>query len=206
MQRLWYCVAHPLAGRYATSRGFGILKKLIFIFGLILSISVSAIFLDSRESSGFIAEVGIVYGNKVELDGKPSLRLASRLDAGLNLYKNGQVKILFVSGGIGKEGFNEAEVMKQYLVNNGVPVTDIIIDSKGDNTHLTNRNLGERFNVSTSVVAISQAYHVSRAKLSLRNLGFVTVYGYSSNYVEARDVYSYLREIPAWLKYKLLRL
>ncbi|EKD9323393.1 YdcF family protein, partial [Vibrio vulnificus] len=122
------------------------MKKLIFIFGLILSISVSAIFLDSRESSGFIAEVGIVYGNKVELDGKPSLRLASRLDAGLNLYKNGQVKILFVSGGIGKEGFNEAEVMKQYLVNNGVPVTDIIIDSKGDNTHLTNRNLGERFN------------------------------------------------------------
>ncbi|AUI85423.1 hypothetical protein BS333_02955 [Vibrio azureus] len=179
-----------------------------FFLGCLVSVSllVSALYLDAKEPQPFIAEVGVIYGNKVELNGKPSARLVSRLDAALTLYHDQKVKRLFVSGGIGKEGFDEALVMKNYLLSHDVKPEHIMTDNQGNNTHLTSQNLLEQFDITTPVVAISQRYHISRAKLSLKQSGFLTVYGYSADYWEPRDIYSYLREIPAWLKYKIYHL
>lgn len=51
------------------------------------------------------ADVAIVLGNKVNEDGTLSDRLKARLDKSIELYKNGRVKKIIVSGGLGKEGF-----------------------------------------------------------------------------------------------------
>ena len=119
----------------------------------------------------------------------------------MDLYLSQKVKNIIVSGGIGKEGFDEAAVMADYLMSRGVVKKDIVIDSYGDNTSLTSLNTRKIVKSDVCVVAVTQQYHVSRAKLSLRNAGFTCVLGYFPSYFEFRDIYSWNREIPAWVKY-----
>lgn len=171
---------------------------ILFYFLFIIGLYVHAV--TQPETN---ADVGIIYGNKVELTGEPSQRLKARLAAGVTLYQQQRVNRLVVSGGIGKEGYDEAQVMADYLVKSGVNPHDIVIDSQGYNTHLTSMNAVEALGKETSVIAVSQHYHLSRSMLSLHHSGFETVSGYGAEYHEWRDIYAYVREVPAWLKYKI---
>lgn len=56
------------------------------------------------------ANVAVVLGNTVNPDGTPSRRLAARLDTALELHRRGLFKNIIVSGGVGREGFDEAVV------------------------------------------------------------------------------------------------
>jgi hypothetical protein len=46
------------------------------------------------------ADVAVVLGNTVQADGRPSPRLAARLDRAYECYAASQCRILFVSGGV----------------------------------------------------------------------------------------------------------
>lgn len=59
-----------------------------------------------------VVDVAVVLGNKVELNGQPSDRLQARLDKAVKLYEEDFFKYIIVSGGKGKEGLDEAEVMR----------------------------------------------------------------------------------------------
>lgn len=166
-----------------------------------IGLGVTAIYVDGSRSAIQTADYAIVYGNKVHVNGEPSQRLKERLNAGLELYENGKVKAVMVSGGFGKEGHDEAIVMAAYLEESGIPSKDIIVDSHGNNTHLTSVNAAELLGTDSSVIAVSQLYHLSRARLSLHNNGFEAVGSSYPSFTERRDIYSYLREVPAWLKY-----
>jgi len=52
-----------------------------------------------------------------------------------------------------------------------------------------------------SVMIISQFYHISRTKLAFKNAGFKEVYSAHGRYFELRDLYSLVREVPAYYKY-----
>lgn len=80
------------------------------------------------------SDVAVILGSKVEITGRPSARLAARLDRGIELYKAGMNQTLIVSGGTGTEGFNEALIMRDYLSGMGVPLSGIIVDGMGFNT------------------------------------------------------------------------
>ncbi len=160
------------------------------------------LYADASTSFPNDSEVGVVYGNKVEPDtGLPSQRLKARLDAALTLYNQGLIKRILVSGGIGSEGFDEAKVMAQYLRQSGVPDSKLLVDSQGNTSSQTSKNAIRLLSKETRVVAISQQFHISRCKLSLRNAGFTQVSGYYPDYYEPRDIYSTVREVPAWVKY-----
>ncbi|NJN72938.1 MAG: YdcF family protein [Limnothrix sp. RL_2_0] len=166
-----------------------------------LGVAVGALYIDGARSDIQRANFAIVYGNQVYPNGEPSPRLKARLDKALQLFETGQVTNLLVSGGVGKEGHDEAAVMAQYLQAAGVPKNRIVVDSQGNNSHLTAVNSAELLGTEKSVIAVSQLFHLSRAKLSLRNAGFESVGSAYPVFVEGRDVYSTFREIPAWLKY-----
>ena len=65
------------------------------------------------------ADAMVVLGNKVERDGAPSPRLQRRLDCAVRLYREGLAPVVIVSGGLGREGHPEAEVMRETLVEAG---------------------------------------------------------------------------------------
>ena len=153
------------------------------------------------------ADVGIVPGSKVYPSGRPSPSLRARLDEALIVYRRGEVRTLFVSGGVGKEGFDESAVMRAYLVGHGVPANAIVTDSYGDNTFLTARHAAALMHAHgwTSAFVITQYFHVPRTRLALEKCG-VKVAGWAhAPFFEWRDLYSVPREVICYPVYTLKR-
>ncbi len=151
------------------------------------------------------ADVAVVLGNEVRADGTPHPRLAARLDAALALYGRGVVKNVIVSGGIGRSGFNEAAVMKSYLARRGIPADRIVADSLGVTTGATATNTAAilRQEQWSSIVVVSQYFHIPRCRLAMRRAGITPVYSAHARYWELRDVYSTAREVVGYPAYLL---
>lgn len=149
------------------------------------------------------ADVVVVLGNEVNSDGQPSDRLKARLDKAVEIFDNGLTGHLIVSGGIGKEGFDEAEVMARYLNDKNIPKESIIVDSEGMTTEATARNAADimRQNNWHSAIIVSQYFHIARTKLAIEQNGVKEVYWAAANYFEIRDIYSISREFFAYYAY-----
>lgn len=161
---------------------------------------------DGRKAFDTEADVAIVLGNTVFEDGSLSPWLKGRVDAALHLYRNGQVKKIFVSGGIGPSFFPEGDGMRNYLLSAGVPDSVIVVDNEGDNSYLTAKNFlhwneGEHYH---SAVVVSSYYHITRSKYIVKKLGFKEVGGAYSSFETWADWYGMAREFPAFYKYLLL--
>jgi len=152
------------------------------------------------------ADVAIVLGNAVLDDGTLSPWLQGRVDEALELYRNGQVKKIFASGGIGKNRLPEGDYMRKYLIEHGVDSSAVIGDNLGQNTFLTATNFQalnkqEHFN---SAVVVTNFYHITRSKYIVRKLGFKNVEGAYSKYFAWNDWFGLGREFAAFYKYLLV--
>ncbi|MCL5247653.1 YdcF family protein [Cellulophaga sp. 20_2_10] len=150
------------------------------------------------------SEYAVILGNKINNDGTLSKRLKARVLKGLELYNDSLVKKIVVSGGLGKEGFYEAQKMAEFLVENGVKKQNIIIDDYGNNSWLTAMNFKKLKPNSKSVIIVTQFYHITRCKLAFRKLGIKNISAVSPNYFEIRDFYSLFREFFGYYKYLIL--
>ncbi|WP_426105373.1 YdcF family protein [Massilia sp. TSP1-1-2] len=180
--------------------GLGVLGGAALLLLAGLGISAAGMADDLRPT-----DVGIVLGSKVELDGQPSARLAARLDRGANLYAQRVFAHLIVSGGTGVEGFDEAAVMRAYLLKKGVPASAILVDSAGNTTDASARNCA-RLMAShgfTSVTVVSQYFHVPRTRLALRRYNIARIGSAHAYFFELRDLYSIAREVAALPAYWL---
>ncbi|MDB6139786.1 MAG: uncharacterized protein JWO94_2858 [Verrucomicrobiaceae bacterium] len=151
------------------------------------------------------ADAALVLGSKVEPNGRPSVRLQARLDRAVALYHEGRFSWVIVSGGIGKEGPDEAAVMRSYLMEKGVPGDHVLRDSHGDNTFASAQNTraiaaSRHF---TSIMIVSQYFHLPRSRLALRRCGITQVYTAHARLFEWRDIYSSLRETVGYVEYSL---
>jgi len=149
------------------------------------------------------SDLGIVLGNAVDVSGHPSPRLQGRIDKALELYKAGMFPIIFVSGGVGKEGISEARVMAEDLEHKGVPVQNIVMDESGNNTFLTAQHAAAYMNARgiKRAFVVSQFYHLTRSLLAFHRFGVSTVYHAHASYFEWRDIYGLCREVPALFYY-----
>jgi uncharacterized SAM-binding protein YcdF (DUF218 family) len=163
-----------------------------------IAISLAGLWDDARP-----ADVCVVLGNTVGRDGRPSERLRARLDKALELYRAGMFAEVIVSGGVGEEGFDEAAVMKQYLLENGVPEDRVHADSRGLDTFETARNAKTLMAARGwgSALVVSQYFHVPRCRLALRRAGVGDVSSAHADYFELRDLYSTCREVAAYAYY-----
>ena len=172
-----------------------ILITLMFIAILIVSDGL----IDNANKSDLI----VILGNKVELNGTPSLRLQSRLNKGYDLFTEGFAPLILVSGGLGKEGYDEAEIMKNYLIDRGISKDVIITDNKGIDSFKTAINTKQILTEGNlnSVLIVSNYYHISRTKLAFKKSGVEKVSEAHANYFEIRDLYSIPREIIGYCYY-----
>ncbi len=181
------------------------IKVIKWILGILLLWFLSHsiyITIDGLHDKKQNADVAIVLGNKINEDGKPSERLKQRLDQSLTLYHENRVKQIIVSGGLGKEGFWEAEKMKQYLVENNIPTKNIIVDNYGNDTEKTVKNsirIMNRLKLKTAIT-VSQYFHQTRTKQLFKKNGVENIESSSPMYFEFRDFYSIFREFVAFYK------
>lgn len=171
-------------------------------------IGALAISLSGLQDRVVQSDLAVVPGNTVDADGKPSKRLQGRLDAALELYRAGYCRAILVSGGTGSEGFDEAAVMKTYLVEHGVPAEVIYADNHGINTFETARFTAALLRAKglRDPILVSQYFHIARFRLALRKHGIESAGNVHSRYYELRDLYSLAREVFGYVEYSLERI
>ena len=161
---------------------------------------------DAPHGYFYTAHCAVVYGNKVNEDGTLSPRLQARCDKAVDLVEMNAVEFVIVSGGLGKEGHYEGDVMRDYLVEQGLNPDKIIVDNEGNNTYLTGRHAAEIMKEKGwyEAYVVSNYYHISRCRTSLRKYEHVQdVYGAKAEMgPEWRDFWSVPREFLAFYTYQ----
>jgi vancomycin permeability regulator SanA len=178
------------------------LSPLIVLFGA----SVAIVFAGLNDHL-HAADLGVVLGSKVNRDGRPSVMLQARLDHAIELYREGYFKLVLVSGGHGKEGYDEAVVMAQYLEAHGVPSDAILEDHDGTTTWMTARNTAQIMagRHCKSVLVVSQYFHMARCRLAFEKFGVSPVYTSHARFWSVRDLYSVPREAIGYVAYAMRR-
>ena len=141
----------------------------------------------------------LVLGAGVRPGGKPSLMLQDRLDKALELYEAGVSDKIIVSGDHRENDYNEVQVMKNYLMDKGVPSEAIFMDHAGLSTYDSMYRADYIFGVKR-VVIVTQEYHMYRAIADAEAMG-MEAYGVCARKVNyngqvSRDI----REIAARVK------
>lgn len=149
------------------------------------------------------SDVALVLGNKVELDGTPSPRLRARLDRTLELFRAGYFPFIIVSGGTGKEGFDEAAVMRNYLIAHGVPASAVITDSHGNTTFASAVNTARiaKEHGFKSVLAVTQYFHIPRSRLALRRCDIAEIHSAHARYFGWGDLFYVPRDTIGYASY-----
>ena len=137
------------------------------------------------------ADAVVVFGARVYASGLPSQVLQDRIDTAVGLYRAGLVPVLVMSGGDGADGFNEAVVMRQTAIDEGVPAAAVLADGSGVSTEATVANVsalvaaGQVALPHGSLMAVSQAYHLPRVQLAFASAGIdvLTVPAYDPRFI-----------------------
>ncbi|MFO0780573.1 MAG: YdcF family protein [Candidatus Gracilibacteria bacterium] len=151
------------------------------------------------------SDIAVVFGNEVQPSGEPSERLKARLQKTVELYQAGFFQKIIVSGGKGKEGFDESLVMKNYLISHNIPENIIITDPDGNTTWQTVENTRKILEKEPQgkIMAISQFYHMSRIELAFSKNGIKNIATAHADFFEIRDIYSLVREYAGYYEYLL---
>lgn len=105
--------------------------------------------------------VGMVLGAKAD-PGRPSAFLAARLDLAVDLFEEGRIRAVLVSGdGLERSNF-ETRVMKDYLVDRGIPADRIVEDPAGFDTYDSCVRARDVYGMRELTI-LTQDYHVGRA-------------------------------------------
>lgn len=138
----------------------------VLLFIVVFLLTAAFLIVDGFNDKIQRSDVGIILGSMVRPDGVVSDRLAARLDKGVELYREGFIQSIIVSGGTGKEGVNEAVVMKEYLMRQHIPDSSIIVDVQGNNTRATARNSATIMHENGFKSALLVSYSAYRLSLS----------------------------------------
>lgn len=120
------------------------------------------------------APVAMVFGAGL-WEGKPSPYLAHRLDAAVQLYREGKVRVVLVTGDNSRDDYDEPDAMRTYLTKHGVPASRIVNDFAGFDTWDSCARARRVFGVKQAVL-ISQGFHIRRA-LALCEAAGIDAYG-----------------------------
>lgn len=141
---------------------------IVYVSGVAISI-VSY----SEKDETRAADAAIVLGASV-YDNSPSPVFRERINHAIDLYNDGYVKAIIMTGGVGEGNIrSEADIAREYAEQQGVPAEAIF---KEENSAITAENLENAGKVmdeqdfSTALI-VSDPLHMKRAMLYAHDLG-----------------------------------
>ena len=185
-----------------------LIKLLLFLLGTVLVIALvgGALLFAGKADNVEKSDVCLILGGTVDSSGKPSAGLKARLDRAVELYNDEFVSQFIVSGGLGAEGHEEVAAMDAYLVAQGVPEGNVIIDNQGATTYDSAKNakaiMSERG--FESITVVTQHFHIVRSRFALQKFGVSPIYTAHAKHFEKSDLYSTLNEVGVLAKYATL--
>jgi len=149
------------------------------------------------------ADVAVVLGNEVYLNGEPSPQLEARLDRAVELFRQHLFPQIVVSGGIETSGTDESLAMRQYLMRQGVPAEAIFLDPRGSDTMDTAEDTVALMSQQgwKRIMIISQYFHLPRCQLAFRKAGIKHVLVSYARFFSWRDLWAITRELVAYPVY-----
>ena len=121
------------------------------------------------------AKTAIILGAKVYDSGRMSDMLHDRVVTGVELYQNGKVEKLLISGDHGQKEYDEVNTIKEYLLSAGIPKEDIFLDHAGFDTYDSMYRAKEIFQIDSAII-VTQEFHLPRSVYIGKKLG-LDVYG-----------------------------
>jgi uncharacterized SAM-binding protein YcdF (DUF218 family) len=114
-----------------------------------------------------------------EFDGRPSPVFQARLDHAFDLEQRGLAQWLITTGGSGGDPhYTEAEVGRDYLIQEGMNAAKILTEDQGKTTYQSVEaaaNILHRVHANTCI-AVSDGFHLYRVKIMFAAFG-ITAYG-----------------------------
>jgi uncharacterized SAM-binding protein YcdF (DUF218 family) len=135
---------------------------------------VAQIMREGTINQPYSADCILVLG-AAEYSGHPSPVYRARLNHAYNLFEQDKAPLIITSGGAGGDPhYSEGQVGRDYLIARGVPDANLIAETQANNTDESTQRTATimRANGLNSVLLVSDAYHMFRAKRMMRRLGF----------------------------------
>lgn len=149
-------------------------------------------------------DCGLVFGAAISGRNTAGPAIVRRVAGAAELWKQGQVQTLILTGGKGDSWrLSEAAVMRQEAIRHGVDGRDIFIE---DSARSTKENLAKSRAIveerCTSVVAISDQYHLARIRFHAKKAGWgsLQTYGVPDRPAQGES-WSVVREWVAYVYY-----
>ena len=184
---------------------FRVIITTLFTVGLVIFICIESIIIyngnhHDNEKPDYLVVLGAgLRGNSI------SASLLYRLETALDFHEMYPDVKIVVSGGQGTgESMPEALAMRNFLVDNGVDPSLIIMEDKSTNTYenfLYTKYILEADTEKDNftITIISNNFHMYRAKFLAREVGFST-YGYPAPSHKASALVFYVREFFGVIK------
>ncbi len=137
-------------------------------------------------------DIGIVLGGMTEFNNdlnRLSIRRGGdRVWQAIQLYKIEKIDKILISGAHGyliDRGLNEAIQMKEDLIRMGIPGEDILTESNSKNTYqnaVESKQIIDAMEDEVSILLITSAIHMKRAKACFAKAGFTNVDVFSTDH------------------------
>ena len=205
----------PVAGLGAVLLGYGLFydklpfRKIIgtlIAFGLVVILSFGSFLAvyGGQDTADYTEQTVIVLGCGLRGE-RVSVGLAKRLNKAAEYHENNPDAVIIVSGGQGpQEDISEALAMKRYLIDKGIPEDKIIMEDKSTSTITNFRNsraiMEEKGMDLSSVVFVTNAYHVYRGASYAKDEGFVDIAHLGTDIIWYTVPMNYMREMLAVIK------
>lgn len=183
------------------------LITLVTIGAIYTSIVLFLIFSGTRDTPSTSPDTVLILGAQVKGTTKenayPSVVLRERLDTATTYIKKHPEATVIVCGGQGSdEPDSEANVMKNYLIKQGISKEKIVAEDTSTRTKENILNAQKKQPLHNTVIVTSD-FHIYRAKLLAKRLGIESISGLPAVSNNSAIFKSYTREIIA-LAYGLL--
>lgn len=186
------------------AHGFGYALKIAFFCGLaVLCLLIFFIALAGRASPPDGTEKAMIVLGAGLRGEVPSGLLTRRMNAAYDYFMQHPNILVVVSGGQGRfETIPEADAMRKYLLDKGVPASQILTEpnstSTAENFIFSKKLLTEKGIVeSDGVVFVTNAFHCYRAKEIARRVGYANVRALPASIGLSSILPCYLREAAA---------
>ena len=172
---------------------FGLLILCVFAINMGIRLETKTYIYNNAEQ---VPEVvaALVPGAALSVDGTLAPIFSARVDVAVELYKEGKVSKILVSGDNSTLTHNEVNPARLYLIEKGVPSEDIFLDHAGFDTYSSMYRARDIFGVSSMIIT-TQSFHLYRSIFIARHLG-IEAYGVRAD-VSNLLFRNYIREIFA---------
>ena len=141
--------------------------------------------------------VALILGAGLWPDGTPTPVLEARIETGVQLYYDGKVTKLLMSGDNSRSSYDEVSAMKRLAVARGVEPDDVLLDFAGFRT-LDSCVRVRKVYGQTAILVVSQRFHLPRAVHLCRWAGLDATGVIAPDPRGTRSrLRSWIRELPA---------